>query len=194
MGINLNNIVFSGRLADDAQTRSTQSGRLVTGFRMFVTFRLSRDQQTGEWSEDGFWIDVEKWEPQNAQPRPIAKGEEVVVVGKIREHAWQDNEGRDRRSLRVVASEVRPVSKPKAQQGAEPQNGGYGYAPQSQQQRPAQNAGYGGYSAPPKSAPPPQPQSAPPMPAFPPPQPQSAPPMPAFQPPQPDVTDDDLPF
>ena len=185
MTINLNNVVFSGRLADDAQTRSTQSGRLVTGFRIFVTFRLSRDQQTGEWSEDGFWIDVEKWEPQNAQPRPMAKGEEVVVVGKIREHAWQDNEGRDRRSLRVVASEVRPVSKPKSQQGAAqtPQNGGYGYAPQpQQQQRPAQNAGYGGYSAPPKSAPPPQPRQ------------QAAPPMPAFQPPQPEVTDDDLPF
>ena len=185
MTLNLNNVVFSGRLADDAQTRSTQSGRLVTSFRIFVTFRLSRDQQTGEWSEDGFWIDVEKWEPQNAQPRPMAKGEEVVVVGKIREHAWQDNEGRDRRSLRVVASEVRPVSKPKAQQGAAqtPQNGGYGYAPQPQQQRPAQNAGYGGYSAPPKSAPPPQQQRQ-----------QAAPPMPAFQPPQPEVTDDDLPF
>ena len=56
-------------------------------------------------------------------------------------------------------------------------------APQpQQQQRPAQNAGYGGYSAPPKSAPPPQPRQ------------QAAPPMPAFQPPQPEVTDDDMPF
>ena len=179
MSLNLNNVVFSGRLADDAQTRSTQSGRLVTSFRIFVTFRLSRDQQTGEWSEDGFWIDVEKWEPQNAQPRPMAKGDEVVVVGKLREHVWQSNDGRDMRSMRLVAQDVRPVTKAEKKQQAAPQNGGYGYGQPTPQ--PAAPRQYGA----PAPAPSPVAQYA---------KQQQTQQTPQQQPPPPDVTDDDLPF
>ena len=178
MGLNLNNIVVSGRLANDSETRSTREGRLVTSFGIFVIYRLSRDQNGG-WQEDGFWLNVEKWEPQNAQPRQYMKGDEVVVVGKLREHVWQANDGRDMRSMRLVAQDVRPVPKAEKKQQAAPQNGGYGYGQPTPP--PAAPRQYGA----PAPAPSPVAQYA---------KQQQTQQTPQQQPPPPDVTDDDLPF
>ena len=148
MGLNLNNIVVSGRLSCDSETRSTQGGRLVTSFSIFVTYRLSKDQQSGEWQEDGLWMDVEKWEPQNGQPRGYARGQEVAVTGRLKEHRWQGKDGQERRKIVLVADTVREVTKPNVQNGGQ-QNGGYG----SRQSSPAPQSN--GYGQPPPYNPPP---------------------------------------
>ena len=183
MTLQLNQITVSGRLNADSETRSTQTGRLVTSFGIFVTYRLTRDQQTGEWQEDGFWMDVEKWEPQNGQPRQYLKGQEVVVTGKMREVRFQTRDGQEARRMRLVADIVREVTKP---QNAGQQNAG-GYGQQRQAAPAPQSSGYG---QPPPYNPPPVNGTYPPKQAAPKPQQRAD----AGDIPRQEEVGDDLPF
>lgn len=165
MGLNLNQVIVSGRLARDSECRALQSGSRVVTFSICVNFSLRRNDN-GEWEEEVCWINVNRWYTEKMQPIQLFKGDEVVVCGRLQEHRYTPKDSQKEVSeIRLVADTVRVAtySKNRPQnegqpqpQGAinygQPQNGygnasqygqqpqGYGQQPQQQYATPAQRA------------------------------------------------------
>ena len=99
----LNKIVIMGRLTRDPELRRTQSGTPVTSFSLAV----DRDfkSQSGEKETD--FIDVVAWR-QTAEfvARYFAKGDPIVVTGRIQSRTYQAKDGSRRTAVEIAAESV----------------------------------------------------------------------------------------
>ena len=179
MGLNINQVTVSGRLARDSETRATQSGSRVVSMSIFVTESVRKDDK-GEWHENGLWLNVNQWFSDKGNPKQFFKGDEVICIGRLQEHRYE-KDGKETVLIRMVADSVKLVtpSKNRPQEVQQPpQQGYYGQAPQPQPYgQPPQ-----GYYQAPQGYPPPQHQ--PPQGGYNYGQPQGYP-TPQYQPPQP---------
>ena len=154
MSLNINNVIASGRLARDSETRATNNGSHVVSFAMAVTFSLRRTE-SGEWQEESAWLNVNAWYSEKAQPKQYFKGDEVICIGRLQENKFTNKDGKEVSQIRLVADSVKLVtpSKNRPQDVQQPpQQGYYGQAPQPQPYgQPPQ-----GYYQAPQGYPPPQ--------------------------------------
>ena len=98
-GINV--AVLTGRLGRDPEMRQTTSGRALCRF----SIATGRNRRVGEgWVEDTDWHDIVLWEGQAERAgRILSKGDMCSVEGRIQCRSWQDNEGRKRYQVEIVA-------------------------------------------------------------------------------------------
>jgi single-strand DNA-binding protein len=75
-------------------------------FRMATNDRIKNAE--GEWEDrDTSWFTVKAWKTLAEQSKGmLKKGQEVIVVGVMREENWTDNNGSKRTSFEVVAESV----------------------------------------------------------------------------------------
>ncbi|WP_167759238.1 single-stranded DNA-binding protein [Blastococcus sp. TF02A_35] len=92
----------------NAPTRNRTQNGSVTNFRMAATERRF-DSATQDWVDGhSFFVDVECWgELGGNVSHSISKGDPVVVVGNIRTHEWESEQGRRSRP-QVKAEAVAP--------------------------------------------------------------------------------------
>ncbi len=99
----LNKILLIGNLVDDPrELRTTNSGQVVTDFRIAVNDRFGREDRRT------LFIDVTVWgrTAENCH-KYLGKGRGVLVEGRLEEDTWDDREtGKPRSKMRVVASQV----------------------------------------------------------------------------------------
>jgi single-strand DNA-binding protein len=105
---NNNVITLVGNITDDPELRFTPGGAAVANFTVAVNQR--RPAQGGGWEDklDGFfrcncWRDLGENVAESLQ-----KGMRVVIVGRLQQRSWEDQEGNRRSVVEVQVDEVGP--------------------------------------------------------------------------------------
>ena len=130
-----NHTTIVGNLVEDPELRFTNNGIAVANLRVAVTQRI---QQDGEWRDgDTSFLKVNVWRGQAEHlADSLAKGDRVMVTGRLRQRSWETPEGDKRSVTEIEADEV----------GASPQVGhGQGRTHQpARQRRPRPGSGAAG--------------------------------------------------
>jgi single-strand DNA-binding protein len=97
-----------GNVVNAPQRSRLANGASVTNFRMASTSRRF-DRETQSWTDHRtLFVDVECWgELGGNVSHSISKGDPVVVVGAIRTHEWESEQGRRSRP-QIKAEAVAP--------------------------------------------------------------------------------------
>lgn len=190
MARGVNKVILVGNIGGDPEVRYMPSGNAVTNVTI-ATSETWKDKQTGQNQERTEWHRVVFFNRLGEiAGEYLRKGSKVYVEGALRTRKWQGQDGQDRYTTEIVASEMQMLDsrggneggyqQPQAQQGAPQQNNYQQQAPQQsyQQAAPQQN-----YQQPASAPQPQQQQQQAPAPS---PQPQT--------PPNFDDFDDDIPF
>jgi len=170
MARGINKVILIGNLGGDPEVRYMPSGNAVTNVTL-ATSESWKDKQTGQQQERTEWHRVVFFNRlAEIAGEYLRKGSKVYVEGSLRTRKWQGQDGQDRYTTEIVASEMQMLDGRGGEGGggyAQPDSMGYGQPQGQPQGQPRQ---------PQRSAPPQQ-------------QPQQAAPAPEMDP-----FDDDIPF
>ena len=100
-------VTLTGRVVADPELRFSAKGNAVLKLRV-VTAARKFDKDTQKWGdEDVTWWSVTAFK-QLAEnvAECLTKGDQVVVVGKVRSREYDDNEGNKRTAWEVVADHI----------------------------------------------------------------------------------------
>lgn len=118
MGIN--SVSVTGNLTRDPELKATAGGTGVLSMGVAVNERR-KDPETGEWGDYPSYVDcVVFGNRAEALARILAKGAKVAVHGRLRQDRWQDQDGRNRSRIEVVADEVDLMQRPGEARAASP--------------------------------------------------------------------------
>ena len=100
-----NHTTIVGNLVEDPELRFTSSGIAVANMRVAVTQRI---QQDGEWRDgETSFLKVNVWRGQAEHlADSLAKGDRVMVTGRLRPRSWETPEGDKRSVTEIEADEV----------------------------------------------------------------------------------------
>ena len=101
--MDLNVVVFSGRLGQDPEMRYTPNEVAVVNFSMAVNVA----------KEKAIWLDVTAWRKtaENVQ-KYLKKGSRVAVSGRLDQDQWTAEDGTIRKKFKVIASRVQFLDPP----------------------------------------------------------------------------------
>lgn len=99
-----NTITLTGNVTRDPELRYTTGGKAVASFGLAVNRRY---QTNGEWQEHTSFFDIVAWGTlgENAAGS-LAKGNRVVVSGRMDQRNWETEDGDKRSKLELVADEI----------------------------------------------------------------------------------------
>ena len=133
----LNQCNFIGRLGKDPETRYMPNGNAVTNFSIAVGEQW-KDKNTGQKQEKTEWVNISAFgKLAEIMGQYLYKGSQVFIGGKLTTDKWQDNDGNDRYTTKVIANNMQMLgSRDDSQQQPAQQ------APQQRQspQQPSQQA------------------------------------------------------
>lgn len=140
MSQGVNKVILIGNLGRDPEMRYTGSGTAVANLSLATTERYK--DKNGEQQENTEWHKLVAWARlAEICGEYLRKGSQIYVEGKLKTEKWQDNEGKDRWTTKVVMSQMQMLGN--AGQGGGGSGGGSW--DQSQPSQPAQqNQGGGG--------------------------------------------------
>lgn len=101
----MNSIMITGTAGQDAETRATQTGKMLVRFSMAIY--NGKDAQ-GEY-KPSTWLQVVAFDNDLAQT--VKKGDRVNISGRLTGDVWQDKNGNKRETWKVIADAVLPVTK-----------------------------------------------------------------------------------
>ena len=112
----LNRVFLIGRLTHDAELKYTTSNQPVCQFSLAVN---TPKREGDEWTDATMFINrISLWGKRaEAITEHLLKGKLIFVEGRLRMDEWE-REGEKRRELRIVASEIKILSSPRAETGA----------------------------------------------------------------------------
>lgn len=101
----LNKVMLMGNLTRDPELRYTPSGRAVVTLGLAVNRNFKG--QGGEKKQETCFVNVIAW-AQLAEicNQYLQKGRPVFVEGRLQSRTWQDQEGKNRSVIEVVADNV----------------------------------------------------------------------------------------
>ncbi len=150
----VNKVILVGNLGQDPETRYLPSGGAVTNVTL-ATSETWKDKTSGQQQERTEWHRVVFFNRLGEiAGEYLRKGSKVYVEGSLRTRKWQGQDGQDRYTTEIVASEMQMLDSRGAGSGDSFGGGGQQY----QQQAPQQNAPQ---QQRPQQAPAAQPQAAP---------------------------------
>lgn len=96
----INKVIFQGRMTRDPELKSTNTGKHVCSFSLAQTEKYGNTEQT-------LFLDCVAWE-KSAEfvCKHFAKGQEMLVEGRLTQRNWQDKEGGNRKSTEVRVDQV----------------------------------------------------------------------------------------
>ncbi len=141
-----NSVTIVGNVTDDPELRFTPSGLPVANFTVAVNSRVKKGDQ---WEDrnDGFfrcscWRDMAENVAESLQ-----KGTRVMVIGRLQEQKWEDNDGGKRSRIEIQVDEVGPTLRwaTATVQKSQRSGGGFGGGGQGGGSwgQPAQGGGWG---------------------------------------------------
>ncbi|MBN0989874.1 single-stranded DNA-binding protein [Amphritea pacifica] len=139
MARGVNKVILIGNLGNEPETKYMPSGNAVTNITV-ATSESWKDKQTGQQQERTEWHRVVFFNRlAEIAGEYLHKGSKVYLEGSLRTRKWQDQQGQDRYTTEIVASEMQMLDG-RSDGGSggyqQPQAGGYQQAPQ---QAPQQN-------------------------------------------------------
>lgn len=95
-----------GNVTRDPELKYTSSGSALLNFGIAVNRRW---QSNGEWQEETSFFDVVAWSDLAENiGATVSKGDRVIVVGRLQQRTWENDEGEKRSKVEVVAEDVGP--------------------------------------------------------------------------------------
>jgi len=96
----LNTTIIQGRLTRDPELRATNTGKSVT------SFTVAWSEKYGE-SEQKLFLPCVAWGTQaEFVSRYFAKGQEIIVDGRLTSRKWQDKDGNNRETTELIANRI----------------------------------------------------------------------------------------
>ena len=122
--MSVNKVILVGRLGAEPESRSFPDGGSICNLRL-ATSESWKDKQTGERKERTEWhrVVLRNRLGEVAQ-QYLHKGSQLYIEGRIQTRKWQDQNGQDRYSTEIMASEMTMLDSKGAGGGA-PAGGGY---------------------------------------------------------------------
>lgn len=126
MAKGINKCILVGNLGNDPETKYMPSGGAVTNISI-ATQGSWKDKTTGERVERTEWHKVVFFNRlAEIAGEYLRKGSQVYIEGALRTRKWQDQEGQDRYTTEIVASELQMLgskgdSQSQGQQQSRPQ-------------------------------------------------------------------------
>lgn len=112
MSSDTNVVVVTGRLGTDPQSKSTSGGTPLTTFRLAVN-RWVPGRDGAEGREDTSWVSVTCWQHVATKvSEQAAKGNRVLVEGRLQIRSWEDEGGQKREATEIVAERVQVLDLP----------------------------------------------------------------------------------
>lgn len=106
MARGINKVILVGNLGADPETRYTASGAAITSIRI-ATSESWKDKQTGEPQERTEWHSITFFgRLAEIAGEYLRKGSQVYVEGRLQTDKWQDKDGNDRYTTKVIANEM----------------------------------------------------------------------------------------
>lgn len=106
MARGINKVILVGNLGADPETRYTASGAAITSIRI-ATSESWKDKQTGEQQERTEWHSITFFgRLAEIAGEYLRKGSQVYVEGRLQTDKWQDKDGNDRYTTKVIANEM----------------------------------------------------------------------------------------
>lgn len=106
MARGVNKVILVGNLGADPEVRSLTNGNPVATFSL-ATSESWKDKMTGEKQERTEWHRVACFNKlAEIVGEYIKKGSKLYVEGSLRTRKWQDQEGKDRYTTEIVASDI----------------------------------------------------------------------------------------
>lgn len=130
----VNKVILLGRLGANPEVRYMPSGMSVASLRL-ATNDGYKDRQTGQFIENTEWHRVTVFGKQaEIVSQYTQKGSALYVEGRIRTSKWQDQNGQDRYTTEIVATDIQLMGGRGDGQGHESTNQGFGQQSAPQQQ------------------------------------------------------------
>lgn len=106
MARGVNKVILVGNLGNDPETRFMPSGSAVTNITV-ATSESWKDKQTGQQQERTEWHKVAFFgKLAEIAGEYLKKGSKVYIEGSLRTRKWQGQDGQDRYTTEIVASEM----------------------------------------------------------------------------------------
>jgi len=100
--MDLNKVMIIGRLTNDPQMRSTQTGQNVTSFSI-ATNRRWNNKSTGQQQEDVQFHNIVAWgKVAEICSQYLKKGSKVYVEGRLQTSDWEGQDGNKRYKTEIV--------------------------------------------------------------------------------------------
>lgn len=138
MANNLNKHQCIGRLGQDVELKYMPSGEAVANLSVACS-ESWKDKNTGQKQERTTWIKyVAFGKLAEIMGEYLKKGSKVYLSGKLRERKWTDQQGIERYTTEIVASDMEMLDSLNSQDH-QPQQGGYQQQAPQQRQQPQNN-------------------------------------------------------
>ena len=106
MARGVNKVILVGTCGKDPETRYMPSGGAVTSISV-ATNESWKDKQTGEKQERTEWHNITFFgRLAEIAGEYLKKGSQVYIEGSLRTEKWQDKQGQDRYTTKIIASEM----------------------------------------------------------------------------------------
>ena len=144
MARGINKVILVGNVGLDPEVRYMPNGNAVTTLSV-ATSETWKDKQTGDKQERTEWHRVVCYNRLGEiAGEYIRKGSKLYVEGSLRTRKWQDQQGQDRYTTEIIASDIQMLDSKGGSSGYEemspPSQTQQQSAPRQQQQQPAQAA------------------------------------------------------
>lgn len=97
-----------GNVTRDPELRFTPTGLATASFAVAVN-RKWQNRQTNEWEESVSFFDVVVWREQAENVSScVAKGDRVIVTGRLEQSRWENDKGEKKSRVQIVADAVGP--------------------------------------------------------------------------------------
>jgi single-strand DNA-binding protein len=96
----VNKVILLGNLGRDPEVRHLENGSVVANVSLATT--ESYKDRNGNRVENTEWHDLELWDGQaKVAEQYLKKGSQIFVEGKIKSDTWQDDQGNNRKKIRI---------------------------------------------------------------------------------------------
>lgn len=119
MAFHRNQVELIGNVGADPEVRHLPSGDAVANIRLATTEKW-KDKQSGEIKEATEWHRVSAFgRLAEIVSEYVKKGSHIFVVGKIKTRKYQAQDGTDRYSTEIQASEIGLLGTPRERDGSD---------------------------------------------------------------------------
>jgi single-strand DNA-binding protein len=109
MARGVNKVILLGNLGADPEKRETPAGMTITTLRL-ATSEQWTDKQSGEKRENTEWHRVVLFgRLGDIAAQYLSKGSQVYIEGRLQTRKWQGQDGQDRYTTEIVASDMQLV-------------------------------------------------------------------------------------
>jgi single-strand DNA-binding protein len=96
----INKVILVGNLGADPEVKHLEGDKVVANLRLATTEAYK--DRNGNRVENTEWHDLELWDGQaKIAEQYLKKGSQIYVEGKIKSDTWQDEQGNNRKRMKI---------------------------------------------------------------------------------------------